>query len=216
MLSALLSHALFSFFCQFDRRLARTDSIPLTWKTTDPWTAQSNGNAGNADTNSASPAGWMCCLMGKWKNNLIAPATYGDSVNRTPMWTHPHHLHPKTMPNDKSPPEPETVAQQETGGDCVSRLIRRVVFFTMVYDPRFKGWTRTGKAYTSRKTAREWVPFVRAAWRGCRTKVCQCTLTWHDGKLTPKSVKVLDEKFNMDAPDSSTNAKCPPTGGNEV
>lgn len=28
------------------------------------------------------------------------------------------------MPNDKSPPEPETVAQQETGGDCVSRLVR--------------------------------------------------------------------------------------------
>jgi len=27
------------------------------------------------------------------------------------------------MPNDKSPPEPETAAQQETGGDCVSRLV---------------------------------------------------------------------------------------------
>ena len=27
------------------------------------------------------------------------------------------------MPNDKSPPKPETVAQQETGGDCVSRLV---------------------------------------------------------------------------------------------
>lgn len=39
------------------------------------------------------------------------------------MWTHPNHLHPKTMPNDKSPPEPETAAQQETGGDCVSRLV---------------------------------------------------------------------------------------------
>ena len=39
------------------------------------------------------------------------------------MWTRPHHLHPKTMPNDKSPTEPETAAQQETGGDCVSRLV---------------------------------------------------------------------------------------------
>lgn len=28
------------------------------------------------------------------------------------------------MPNDKSKPKPETVAQQETGGDCVSRLVR--------------------------------------------------------------------------------------------
>ena len=27
------------------------------------------------------------------------------------------------MPNDKSPPKPETAAQQETGGDCVSRLV---------------------------------------------------------------------------------------------
>lgn len=39
------------------------------------------------------------------------------------MWTHLHHLHPKTMPNNKSSPEPENVAQQETGGDCVSRLV---------------------------------------------------------------------------------------------
>jgi hypothetical protein len=28
------------------------------------------------------------------------------------------------MPNDKSPPEPENATQQETGGDCVSRLVR--------------------------------------------------------------------------------------------
>ena len=28
------------------------------------------------------------------------------------------------MLNDKSPPESETIAQQETGGDCVSRLVR--------------------------------------------------------------------------------------------
>ena len=27
------------------------------------------------------------------------------------------------MPNDKSSPETETVAQQKTGGDCVSRLV---------------------------------------------------------------------------------------------
>ena len=27
------------------------------------------------------------------------------------------------MPNDKSLPKPENVAQQETGGDCVSRLV---------------------------------------------------------------------------------------------
>lgn len=45
-------------------------------------------------------------------------------MTRTPMWTHPHHLPPKTMPNDKSPPKPKDVTQQETGGDCVSHLVR--------------------------------------------------------------------------------------------
>jgi hypothetical protein len=32
------------------------------------------------------------------------------------------------MPNDKSPPEQETITQQENGGDCVSRLVGRLVF----------------------------------------------------------------------------------------
>jgi len=40
------------------------------------------------------------------------------------MWTHRHRLHPKTMIDDKSLPEPETASQQKTGGDCVSRLVR--------------------------------------------------------------------------------------------
>lgn len=31
------------------------------------------------------------------------------------------------MPNDKSLPEPEAVTQQETGGDCVSRLVRHLL-----------------------------------------------------------------------------------------
>jgi hypothetical protein len=86
------------------------------------------------------------------------------------------------------------------------RLVRRVVFFTMVRHP-FNGWTRVGKAFASKESAKGWVPFVRKAWRGCHTKVSQCTLIWRDGKLTPKSVKVLDEKFNMDAPDSSPNTE---------
>lgn len=29
------------------------------------------------------------------------------------------------MPNDKSPPKPETVDQRETSGDCVSRFVRQ-------------------------------------------------------------------------------------------
>jgi hypothetical protein len=33
------------------------------------------------------------------------------------------------MPNNKSLPEPETVAQQDTGGDCVPRLVRLSLSF---------------------------------------------------------------------------------------
>lgn len=101
----------------------------------------------------------------------------------------------------KSPVNPDN------GADCQKRLVRRVVFFTMVRHP-VNGWTRVGKAYSTREAANGWVPFVRKAWRGLHTKISQCTLTWRDGKLTPQSVKVLDEKFNMDAPDSSPNTSC--------
>ena len=96
-------------------------------------------------------------------------------------------------------------AEQPASADCVSRLVRRVVFFTMVQHP-CEGWMRVGKAFATKKAARGWVPFVRKAWRGLSTKVSQCTLTWQDGKLTAESVKVFDEKFNMDAPDSPPNA----------
>jgi hypothetical protein len=34
-------------------------------------------------------------------------------------------LTPKTIPNNKLPPKPETVTHQEPGGDCVSRLVRQ-------------------------------------------------------------------------------------------
>ena len=79
-------------------------------------------------------------------------------------------------------------------------VVRRV-WFTMVLHPA-KGWMRAGKAYGSRETAREWVPFVRGAWRGLRVKVSQCTIRWVNGKLDEKSRRTLDEKFNMDAPNA--------------
>ena len=84
------------------------------------------------------------------------------------------------------------------------RLVRRLVFFTMVLHPS-QGWIRVGKAFTSKESAQGWVPFVRSAWRGCRTKVSRATFTWQDGVMTPQSKKVLDEKFNMDVPDSPPN-----------
>lgn len=76
---------------------------------------------------------------------------------------------------------------------------RKRVYFTMVLHPA-GGWTRVGNAYGSRKSAQGWVPFVRKSWRGLRTRVSQCTLHLIDGKLDARSVKILDRKFNMDAP----------------
>ena len=99
----------------------------------------------------------------------------------------------------------ETAQTTDSPAVVHERPIRRLVFFTMVQHP-CEGWMRVGKAFATKEAARGWVPFVRKAWRGLRTKVSQCTLTWQDGKLTAESVKVLDEKFNMDAPDSPPNS----------
>lgn len=66
----------------------------------------------------------------------------------------------------------------------------------MVLHP-FKGWIRAGNAYATKQAARGWVPFVRAAWRGLRVKVVPFTVVLIDGKVSAKSQKVLDEKFNL-------------------
>jgi hypothetical protein len=85
----------------------------------------------------------------------------------------------------------------------LDRLVRRV-FFTMVLHPE-TGWTRVGRCYGTKESARQWLPLVRGAWRGLRVKVSQCTLRWKDGKMTEASRKALSEKFNMEPPDSSPN-----------
>jgi len=76
---------------------------------------------------------------------------------------------------------------------------KKKLWFTMVLHP-LKGWIRVGKAYGSAKVARDWVPFVRAAWRGCQTTVSQHTFYFIDGKMTEASQKILSEKYNLDAP----------------
>lgn len=72
------------------------------------------------------------------------------------------------------------------------------LFFTMVMHP-VHGWMRVGNAYPSHSAAREWLPFVRGAWRGLRAKVSPCTIELHDGQVSEKSKKMLDERFNLDA-----------------
>ena len=75
---------------------------------------------------------------------------------------------------------------------------KRTVFFTMVMHP-LKGWIRVGNAYPTRKSASEWVPFVRGAWKGLRVKVSQCTVYLENGKVSEKSRRLLDAKYNLDA-----------------
>lgn len=77
---------------------------------------------------------------------------------------------------------------------------KRAVYFTMVQHP-VKGWMRVGSTYKTRESAAEWLPFVRKCWRMvCRVRVSQCTLRLVNGELDEKSKRVLDTKFNMDAP----------------
>lgn len=75
---------------------------------------------------------------------------------------------------------------------------RRKVFFTMVDHP-LQGPIRVGNAYPTKGNAKGWLPFVRGAWRGCRTFVSTCTLTLVDGALSARSVALLDRKYNLDA-----------------
>jgi len=72
------------------------------------------------------------------------------------------------------------------------------VFFIMVRRPD-GGWRRVGPRYRDRAVARSWVSFVGKAWHS-KPRISQCTLTLVDGRLDERSVRVLDEKYNMDPP----------------
>ena len=76
-------------------------------------------------------------------------------------------------------------------------MTTRRVYFTMILHS-VNGWTRAGRAYSSRAAAVEWLPFVRKAWRGLRVKVSQCTLRYNAGHLDERSIRTLDKKFNME------------------
>ena len=89
-----------------------------------------------------------------------------------------------------------TTSTTEAGA---TQIMTRRVWFTMVLVPG-QGWTRVGKAYGSKKTARGWLGFVSKAWKGLRTKVSQCTLRWKDGEMTPRSREILSTKYNMEPP----------------
>jgi len=70
----------------------------------------------------------------------------------------------------------------------------------MVHTP--DGIRRVGKTYYSLQTAREWLPFVRASFRGCKVEVRSMVVRFDDsGQMDDKSRKRLDEEFNMEVPE---------------
>ncbi len=75
---------------------------------------------------------------------------------------------------------------------------KRRLYFTMVCHPI--GLKRVGNAYPTKQDARDAVPLVRGSWRGLRVTISQCTLVWHDGVLTSKSVDTLSRKYNLEPP----------------
>lgn len=72
------------------------------------------------------------------------------------------------------------------------------VFFHMVDHPA-KGWIRVGRAYESRHATKGWVSFIRARY-GWTVKISQCTICIENDQVCPKSIKILNDKYNMDAP----------------
>ena len=78
---------------------------------------------------------------------------------------------------------------------------KRRLYFTMVCHPL--GLKRAGNAYPTKQDARDAVPLVRGSWRGLRVTISQCTIVWHDGQLTPKSIATLDRKYNLEPPCST-------------
>lgn len=81
------------------------------------------------------------------------------------------------------------------------------VWFLMVHHPCGKV-IRVGQAYSTRGQAASWRSFVRGGWRGCRVSIA--TLTLHantDGTLTAATLRTLDRKFNLDAPEAPPCAR---------
>jgi len=87
-------------------------------------------------------------------------------------------------------------------------VTKRRVYFTMVDHP-VKGWIRVGPAYPTRDVAASWLPFVSGAWKVCGARVAQFTARWVDGELDERSVRTLDQKFNMD-PDVNMDPEVAP------
>ena len=64
---------------------------------------------------------------------------------------------------------------------------------------------RTGKPYSSKEDAEDWRKFVEGFHRQ-KSVITECPMILEDGKLTPETIKDLDERFNLDPPTEATEA----------
>ena len=80
--------------------------------------------------------------------------------------------------------------------DNVSKPFREV-FLICVFTPDGK-WTRIGKPYLKKEIAHSWVPVVKAAWHGMRTRTKRVRVPLVDGKPTAAAVKRFSDEFQID------------------
>ena len=89
---------------------------------------------------------------------------------------------------------------ERTSGDLprkVDALVRQV-WFNMVKTPT--GWMRVGNAFGSKEAAEDMLDLiVRGYYLGREIKAEPLDLNYVDGRLDEQTVRILDEKFNLDA-----------------
>ena len=81
-------------------------------------------------------------------------------------------------------------------------MSERTVYFTMVEWPRGTV-KRCGNAYAHRSTAESWLPIVSGSYNGAPSFVEACTVVLVDGKPDADSLRMLDERYNLDPPEVS-------------
>jgi len=100
------------------------------------------------------------------------------------------------MPNDKSPPEPETVTQQETGGDCVSRLVMPLDLWLQWHgdgDPEDDGEVRESEVTWSRDKIFDGdVEYVHADEIRRALGGHHCSMLWSDAGLIAATMRCVD------------------------
>ena len=74
----------------------------------------------------------------------------------------------------------------------------REVYLIQVLTPDGK-WTRVGNPYLSKENAKSWVPFVKSAWCGSKTRTKTVRVALDEkGRPTDAAIAMFDAEFNID------------------